>query len=90
MERVDFERLRWRCIRRGLLELDIVLSHFLAGRFADLSGPQQEVFAELANMEDHQLWGLINDTVPCSDSARAEIVAMLREMKKTGLPREND
>jgi len=29
MERAELERLRWRCIRRALLELDIVLTRFL-------------------------------------------------------------
>ena len=29
MEREDYERLRWRCIRRGLLEVDIALTRFL-------------------------------------------------------------
>ena len=29
MERADYERLRWRCVRRALLELDITLTRFL-------------------------------------------------------------
>ena len=28
MERSDYERLRWRCIRRALLELDVTLTRF--------------------------------------------------------------
>ena len=29
MERKDYERLRWRCIRRGLLEVDIAITRFV-------------------------------------------------------------
>ena len=49
MERVDYERLRWRCIRRALLELDITLTRFFdGGEFDKLNGEQQQAFVELA------------------------------------------
>ena len=44
MERADYERLRWRCIRRALLELDITLTRFLDAGFADLSEAEQAAF----------------------------------------------
>ena len=56
MERADYERLRWRCIRRAFLELDIMLTRFLDNGFERLSPEQQQAFVELADMEDHELW----------------------------------
>ena len=46
MERADYERLRWRCIRRALLELDITLTRFLDAGFADLSEAEQAAFVD--------------------------------------------
>ena len=60
MQREDFERLRWRCIRRGLLEVDIALTRFLDDQFNALNEEQKRAFVELADMEDHDLWHLIS------------------------------
>ena len=51
MERADYERLRWRCIRRALLELDITLTRFLDAGFADLSEAEQAAFVDLVALE---------------------------------------
>ncbi|MBL8431101.1 MAG: succinate dehydrogenase assembly factor 2 [Dechloromonas sp.] len=79
MEREDYERLRWRCIRRGLLEVDIALTRFLDGPFAELSEEQQQAFVELADMEDHDLWHLISGQAQCADPRLAPVVALLRK-----------
>jgi len=79
MERADYERLRWRCIRRGLLEVDISLQRFLDESFAGLSDEQQQAFAELADMEDHDIWYWISGQTECTDERLAPIVAMLRK-----------
>jgi succinate dehydrogenase flavin-adding protein (antitoxin of CptAB toxin-antitoxin module) len=79
MLREDYERLRWRCIRRGLLEVDIALTRFLDGQFRELSEEQQEAFVELADMEDHDLWHLISGQSECADPRLVPIVAMLRK-----------
>lgn len=79
MEREDYERLRWRCIRRALLELDIALTRFLDQQFDKLSEEEQQAFAELADMEDHDLWYLISGQAETDDPRLAQIVAMLRK-----------
>ncbi len=79
MQREDFERLRWRCIRRGLLEVDIALTRFLDDQFNALNEEQQRAFVELADMEDHDLWHLISGQADCADPRLAPIVAMLRK-----------
>lgn len=79
MQREDYERLRWRCIRRGLLEVDIALTRFLDQQFGQLNDDQQQAFAELADMEDHDLWHLISGQAEIDDDRLAAIVGMLRK-----------
>lgn len=79
MERAAYERLRWRSIRRGLLEVDIALTRFLDEEFGKLSEAEQQVFAELADYEDLELWHLISGQAECEDARLAPIVAMLRK-----------
>ncbi|MCL2523835.1 MAG: succinate dehydrogenase assembly factor 2 [Betaproteobacteria bacterium] len=79
MERADYERLRWRCIRRALLELDIVLTRFLDNGFDQLDEEQQQAFVELADWEDHDLWRLISGQEETRDPRYAPIVARLRK-----------
>ena len=79
MERKDYERLRWRCIGRALLELDITLTRFLDNGFDQLSDEQQQVFVELADMEDHDLWYLLSGKTECDDPRLAPVVALIRK-----------
>jgi len=80
MERAAYERLRWRCIRRALLELDITLTRFLdSGEFEKLNEDQQQAFVELADMEDYDLWDLLTGKAEIDDPRYADIVALLRK-----------
>ena len=79
MERADYERLRWRCIRRGLLEVDLALTRFLDEQFDGLSDDEKQAFVELADLEDHDLWYLISGQKETDDARMAPLVAMLRK-----------
>jgi len=80
MESADYERLRWRCIRRALLELDITLTRFLdGGEFEKLSDDQQQAFVELADMEDYDLWDLLTGKAEIDDPRLAQMVTLIRK-----------
>jgi succinate dehydrogenase flavin-adding protein (antitoxin of CptAB toxin-antitoxin module) len=80
MERADYERLRWRCIRRALLELDITLTRFLdGGEFERLSDDEQQAFVALADMEDYDLWDLLTGKAEIDDPRLAHMVALIRK-----------
>ena len=79
MERADYERLRWRCSRRALLELDITLTRFLESGFDQLSDEQQRAFVVLADMEDYDLWDLLTGKAEVDDPHLAAVVAVLRK-----------
>lgn len=63
---VEDERIRWHC-RRGLLELDLVLSKFLDKKYPGLSISQKTVFTNLLDYSDNDLWDLLNGRMETSD-----------------------
>ena len=73
-----FQRLRWRCIRRGLLELDIVLTRFLDGQYHQLNDTQTRAFSELAEMEDPDFLDLLTGRRETGDPVQREVLDMLR------------
>ena len=79
MERKDYERLRWRCIRRALLELDVTLTRFLDDGFEKLNEEEQQAFVVLADMEDYDLWDLLTGKAEIDDSRINHLVALLRK-----------
>jgi antitoxin CptB len=52
MNRVEREKLKWRC-RRGLLELDIVLERYLTRH------PDDAELTELLDLPDNDLWDIV-------------------------------
>jgi antitoxin CptB len=55
----DEDRVRWHC-RRGMLELDLVLSKFLDKHYGRLDLEQKAVFKELLDLPDNDLWDLLS------------------------------
>ena len=53
----DLDRIRWRC-RRGLLELDLVLTAFLERSYGRLDARQRQLFNELLDQPDNDLLDL--------------------------------
>ncbi|WP_162083674.1 succinate dehydrogenase assembly factor 2 [Sulfuriferula nivalis] len=66
-------RLRWRC-RRGMLELDLVLAHFLQQHCARLTAQQLAEFDALLDLPDQDLWSLVRE----KHVTGSEVVALLR------------
>jgi len=79
MDRAEYERLRWRCIRRGLLELDLTLTKFLDQEFDKLTEAEVEAFKKLAELEDWDFLGLIVGGKELSDPHEAAVLAKLRK-----------
>jgi antitoxin CptB len=71
MERLERERLRWKC-RRGLLELDIVLQRYLVRH------PDDEALSELLDLPDNDLWDIVAGRSDRYESHLKDVVARLR------------
>jgi succinate dehydrogenase flavin-adding protein (antitoxin of CptAB toxin-antitoxin module) len=71
------DQIRWRC-RRGLLELDLVLSRFIESRLDDLTGAQRGALTRLLELPDNDLLDMVMGRAETSDPGCAEIVRFLR------------
>jgi antitoxin CptB len=71
------DRLRWRC-RRGMLELDLVLSRFLETHFERLSDTQRQSLQRLLDLPDNDLWDMVTGKRQAPDRGSAEILEYLR------------
>jgi len=73
----EHDRIRWRC-RRGLLELDLVLSRFIETRFDHLTSVQRGALTRLLDLPDNDLLDMVMGRAETSDPGCAEIVQFLR------------
>lgn len=73
----EHDRIRWRC-RRGLLELDLVLSRFIESRFDHLTSDQRGALTRLLDLPDNDLLDMVMGRAETSDPGCAEIVQFLR------------
>ena len=71
MERVEREKLKWKC-RRGLLELDIVLARYLTGH------PDDAELSELLDLPDNDLWDIVAGRSDDYAPHLRQVVARLR------------
>ena len=77
MERIRRDRLQWKC-RRGLLELDLVLTQFLEQQVPDLSSAELAAFDELLDYPDTELWDVVSGRSEGFDPRLGGIVSRLR------------
>ena len=75
----EVKRLRWRC-RRGMRELDQLLTRWLDREWTAASGSQREVFLRLLDSEDDRLWRwfLGHETAP--DAALDSLIQHIRTL----------
>jgi antitoxin CptB len=59
----DLGRLRWRC-RRGIKELDVLLTRYLDERFAHAPHPERLAFERLLQTEDPLIYAYCLGQVP--------------------------
>jgi antitoxin CptB len=72
----DPSQLRWRC-RRGMLELDLLLSTFVEMEYALLSSEEAELFSILLGYQDQALLDLLLGKMESSDAPIADLAARI-------------
>ena len=75
----ELSRLRWLC-RRGMKELDIVMSRYLEQHYASASDAEQGHFKVLLEMPDPDLYDLLLGRSVTSDVELARFIQLLRNM----------
>lgn len=78
-DEAELRRLRWRC-RRGMRELDQLLTRWLDRRWAQASDAERGTFLRLLDCEDDRLWAwFLGHERP----ADADIDALVRDIRKS-------
>jgi len=73
----DPKRLAWAC-RRGMLELDIPLQHFLNTAYRDLPEADQQRFSALLELPDVQLQRYFNGDEQSPDAPLQRLIEKIR------------
>ena len=73
------ERIRWRC-RRGMLELDLVLTAFLERHLTRLEPRQLHALRILLERSDPELLDFVMGHGDPADDAELELVELMRRM----------
>ena len=68
--------LRWQC-RRGMLELDVLLGHFLTEAYLSLSVQDQDTFVRLLACNDQSLFNWFTGIEQADDEILAAMVAKI-------------
>ena len=73
----EVPRLKWLC-RRGVKELDIIMSHYLEYSFLDAPASEQKAFRELLQIEAPILFQLVVGKQKSPDAEQDKLLALLR------------
>ncbi len=76
----ELARLRWLC-RRGMKELDVVMSGFLENDYSEASVQDQSHFQTLLSMQDPDLYDLLLGREPAQDPELANFLLLLRNRR---------
>ena len=75
----ELPRLRWRC-RRGMRELDELLTWYLEHDYGSASAAERDAFARLLDLPDPDLFGyLVGRDAPTEESIRHVIARIRRD-----------
>ena len=78
-EDAELRRLRWRC-RRGMRELDQLLTRYLDRRWSQAPDEERGVFLRLLDCEDDRLWRWFLGHEAASDAALDTLVQRIRTL----------
>ncbi len=70
-------KLQWAC-RRGMLELDILLGHFLSEVYPLLGFDKQAIFVRLLTYEDQDLFMWLTGKTVCPDPMINRMIGEIR------------
>ncbi|MBU1213750.1 MAG: succinate dehydrogenase assembly factor 2 [Gammaproteobacteria bacterium] len=76
---VFLERVRWRC-RRGMLEMDILLGRFVERYYPQLDEEQRQIFDELLDLPDTDLWDLVRGDKEPEQTRLREVLEWLKQV----------
>ncbi|MEM8982206.1 MAG: succinate dehydrogenase assembly factor 2 [Pseudomonadota bacterium] len=76
-EPVELRALAWRC-RRGMRELDVLLSGWLRSEYPGANRDEKAAFERLLELQDPEIFGLLTGRLASADPSIEAIVCLLR------------
>ncbi|MEC3863024.1 succinate dehydrogenase assembly factor 2 [Mesobacterium sp. TK19101] len=73
------KRLTMRSMRRGIKEMDIILSRYAAARLSSMSGAELDAYEALLSENDQDLYQWVSGQIPAPD-ALAPMIADISEV----------
>ncbi|MDJ0834547.1 MAG: succinate dehydrogenase assembly factor 2 [Gammaproteobacteria bacterium] len=73
----EIARLRWLC-RRGMKELDVLMTHYLEHHYPGATAAEQQAFEALLQMPDPDLYSLILGRSESTDEDITQLIKILR------------
>ncbi|UDF02366.1 succinate dehydrogenase assembly factor 2 [Asticcacaulis sp. AND118] len=83
LHQARLRKLWFRASRRGFKEADIILSHFAEEYLPTLTPQQLDIFEDLLEAPDQDLYGWIIERDPVPAERQSEIMNMLNQYYKT-------
>lgn len=75
---IQHKRALWQC-RRGLLELELLLTPFVTSSYAQMNVKQQKILHSLLNYSDTSLYALLNGSETAETTEENEIIQMISD-----------
>ena len=75
-------KLRWKC-RRGMKELDVVLTHYLQHHYSSAEPAVQQAFETILDMQDPELYFLLLGNTDTDDHDIATVIEVLRRAPRS-------
>jgi antitoxin CptB len=75
----ELSRLRWLC-RRGMKELDVIMTQYLEARYEEASEVDKESFKHLLDMQDPDLYALLLGQNVCPNNDIQSLIVTLRSL----------
>jgi antitoxin CptB len=73
----ELARLRWRC-RRGMRELDVLLSRYLELDYPGASVAERDAFERILELQDPEIFGYLLGGVLPAEALQRHVVARIR------------
>lgn len=76
-ELIELSQLRWHC-RRGVKELDVILSNYLDNHYLDSAPEIKDAFKTLLKIEDPILMDLVMGHIQIDDQRQNQVLGKMK------------
>jgi antitoxin CptB len=79
----DLGKLRWQC-RRGMKELDVLLTRYVENEYCGASSAQQAAFRDLLQTQDPVIYGYFLGRAPAPTAILASLIEQITAASSGG------